>query len=125
MIYNDSDSDSDSSDDYYFAPDAKSDDFTCHNLDPALAKIMGIIIDEQTVKTDWKPPSHSGLSNSREIIQMPNYNNRINTTFAEIKCDIRNFIKLSQAQLEYIQNTNNDEKCEIIRIYNDIMFEKK
>ena len=37
-------------------------------MDPALASIMGIFIQEQE-KSDWKPPLHSGLSNSERIIK--------------------------------------------------------
>ena len=43
------------------------DELACKNMDPALAKIMGIIVEE--TKTDWTPPSHSGLNNSEKIIK--------------------------------------------------------
>ena len=42
-------------------------DIQCKNLDPALAKLMGILIEEQK-EIDWKPPLKSGLDNSKEIV---------------------------------------------------------
>ncbi len=36
-------------------------------MDPALAKLVGLNIKEEETKTDWKPPSFSGLNNSERI----------------------------------------------------------
>ncbi len=39
------------------------------NLDPNLAKLLGMDVKESDYITDWKPPNFSGLSNSERIIR--------------------------------------------------------
>ena len=41
--------------------------FECTNIDPSLAKIIGIDNPKNEVKTAWKPPTFSGLENSTKI----------------------------------------------------------
>jgi hypothetical protein len=86
---------------------------------------MGIIIKEQSEIIDWKPPSKSGLDNSEEIVpsmyfQNKNVVNDINF-FNVIKNNIINYKTLSERQLEYIKNLNNEEKYELIEIYNKLI----
>ena len=97
----------------------------CRNMDPALAKLMGIIIEEQQI-SDWVPPSKSGLDNSKEIVSSSYFNNKgvsLNDVdfFKVIKDDIINYKTLSDRQLNYIKNLNNEEKFELIKIYNRIL----
>ena len=92
-------------------------EFQCKNMDPALAKIMGIIIEEQKFKTDWKPPSKSGLDNSEKIISF-NSNMKEADFFELIKDDITKYKRLSDKQLDYIKTLDNDKKFELIEIYN-------
>lgn len=112
----DSDYDSsESEDDYEEKHD--SQEFQCKNMDPALAKLMGIIIEEQKFETDWKPPSKSGLDNSEKIISF-NKAKEDSDYFEMIKDDISKYKKLSDKQLDYIKSLDNDKKFELIEIYN-------
>ena len=96
----------------------------CKNIDPALAKLMGIIIEKQEV-SDWKPPSKSGLDNSSEILSSTYFKNQniVNDIdfFTVIKDDIINYKTLSTRQLDYIKNLNNQEQFELIQIYNQVL----
>lgn len=96
----------------------------CKNIDPSLAKLMGIIVEEQS-KSDWKPPTKSGLDNSKEIISSTYLKNKNIMDdidlFGIIKDDILNYKTLSIEQLEYIKNLNNEDKFELIQTYNKIL----
>jgi len=101
----------------YDYQDQEESGFNCTNMDPALAKLMGVMIAEQTSndKNVWVPPSRSGLSNSDKII------NTDNPYFKEIKESITQHHHLNEKQLNYIKNTTTDEKMELIEIYNNII----
>jgi hypothetical protein len=116
----DSDSDSDESD--YEIGD---NELYCKNINPALAKLMGIIIEEQK-EIDWKPPLKNGLDNSEQIISSNHFKDKsfINNDidyFKVIKDDILNHKFLNDKQLEYIKNLNNQDKFELIQIYNKLI----
>jgi hypothetical protein len=102
----------------------KSEELQCKNIDPVLAKLMGIIIEEQKI-TNWEPPKKSGLDNSEEIISSIYFKNKNIITnidfFQVIKDDIRNYKTLTHNQIEYIKNTTNEEKFELIEIYNKLI----
>jgi hypothetical protein len=110
--------------------DEEIEELHCKNLDPALAKLMGIQIEEQKT-TDWIPPSKSGLDNSKEIIPS-NYFKNNNKGFKSdlieddfdyfqiIKENILNYKPLTQKQLEYIKKQSNEHKFELIELYNSI-----
>ena len=89
----------------------------CKNLDPALAKLMGIMIEEQK-ETNWKPPAKSGLDNSERIISISSSKSVDVDFFNTIKENIINYKKLTDKQLEYIKNLNNEQKFELIQLYN-------
>lgn len=123
--YNDSDSDSDSND--YSEEAIEDDELHCKNIDPGLAKLMGIIIEEKVNSQnvgEWIPPTFSGLLNSTEIIPK-----KENIMFNKIKEDVLCYKTLSPSQLEYIKNMNNDQKYEMIQIYNktleQLLYRKK
>jgi hypothetical protein len=105
--------------------ETEPEELQCKNLDPALAKLMGIIIEEQK-EINWRPPVKPGLDNSEKIISN-DYLKRNgllvndNDYFKVIKDNIVNYRTLSDKQLEYIKNLNNDQKFELIQIYNVIM----
>ena len=63
--YNYDDEDEDDDSESYFEEE-ESEELYCKNMDPSLAKLMGIIIEEQK-NIDWTPPLKSGLDNSKEI----------------------------------------------------------
>jgi hypothetical protein len=124
-----------SSDDEYYYDSSDTEDnfngeFKCTNMDPALAKIMGIFIQEQVEeKSDWKPPLHSGLSNSERIIKNEEKKCDMiecktqdkSDIFESIKNKIRNFDKLLQNEIDYMKTFSNQQKLELIRIYNNII----
>ena len=113
------------SDEYFEYSENESEDIVCTNMDPALAKLMGIMMEETVSSslsaTTWKPPPAPGLSNSSKII--PDKVNVVadNDYFQKIKMDIRAYQKLTERQLHYIEHTNADEKFQIISIYNELM----
>ena len=123
--YDESD-DSDESDE---SDESDSGELRCRNIDPALAKLMGIIIEEQKQDTIWKPPEKSGLDNSEGISYSycsKNYMGMVEIDFfKKIKDDIHNYRNLSVRQLDYIKDLNNDEKFELIEIYNKILHHSK
>ena len=97
-------------------------------MDPALASIMGIFIQEQEQeKCDWKPPAHSGLSNSERIIKNEEKKEieckatDQNDIFESIKYKIRNFDKLVENEIEHMKTFTNQQKLELIQIYNNII----
>lgn len=104
--------------------DDENEELQCKNLDPALAKLMGIIIEEQKV-TDWNPPLKPGLDNSKEIVSSgylkTNSILKDLDEFKIIKDQIVNFRKLTDKQLDYIKNLNNEQKFELIQIYNKVI----
>jgi hypothetical protein len=73
----------------------------------------------------WEPPYEPGLSNCERII--PSYyiqktNKILEIDYYEmIKDDIRNFRKLNQYQLDYIENLSHKYKNELIHIFNDCL----
>ena len=100
-----------------------NEDFQCKNMDPALARLMGIIIEEQKIKTDWKPPSKSGLDNSEKIVSFATHLKdkgtiKDNDFFEMIKDDIKHYNTLTDKQLDYIKGLDSDKKFELIEIYN-------
>jgi hypothetical protein len=98
------------------------EEIKCKNLDPVLAKLMGLIIEEQKEIT-WKPPMKPGLDNSEKIISSIYLNNSNYDIdfFKVIKDDIINYKKLTERQLEYIKNLNNEEKFELIQLYDKMI----
>jgi len=101
-----------------------NDELHCKNMDPALAKLMGIIMEEQN-GLDWKPPSKSGLDNSDKIISSTYFTKKDllhNVDYLNvIKDDILSYKTLSERQLEYIKNLNNEDKFEVIQTYNKVL----
>jgi len=99
-------------------------DIQCKNLDPALAKLMGILIEEQK-EIDWKPPLKSGLDNSKEIVSSMylkhNFLSNEIDYFTVIKDDILSYKTLTKQQIEYIKHLNNEDKFEVIQIYNKLI----
>ena len=99
-------------------------DIQCKNLDPALAKLMGILIEEQK-EIDWKPPLKSGLDNSKEIVSSMylkhNFLSNEIDYFTVIKDDILSYKTLTKQQIEYIKHLNNEDKIEVIQIYNKLI----
>lgn len=116
----DDDYDESSESDYEDEQESK-EELQCKNLDPALAKLMGIMIEEQKV-TDWKPPLKPGLDNSKEIFSSGYLKTKDDIDeFKIIKDQIIHFRKLTDKQLDYIKNLNNEQKFELIQIYNKVM----
>jgi hypothetical protein len=130
MSWNNSHKGDEDTADNYYEESSESDyeqetgNLTCKNLDPALAKLMGIIIEEQT-EIDWKPPLKSGLDNSKEIFSSIYLQNKHSISeidyFKIIKEDILNYKTLTKEQLEYIKTLTNEEKFELIQVYNKIV----
>jgi len=129
-FYYESESESESESEYE-SDDYDDDTIRCKNLDPALAKLMGMIVEEQK-NIDWTPPAKSGLDNSKEIVSSMHFKPiRVEKSqsrgdndvdhFTIIKRDILDYKTLSKEQLEYIQNLNNEDKFELIQIYNKLI----
>jgi hypothetical protein len=127
-FYEESESESESE---YESEYDDDDTIRCKNLDPALAKLMGMIVEEQK-NIDWTPPATSGLDNSKEIVssmyfrpirieKSQRFENNDIDYFAIIKRDILDYKPLSKEQLEYIQNLNNENKFELIQLYNKLI----
>lgn len=97
--------------------DDNMDSFNCTNMDPSLAKLMGVIIKEETDNNviDWKPPSFSGLTNSNNLVSA----NKIE--FEDVTYKIKNCIKLNKEELDFITQLPSDKKQIIIEIYNNLM----
>jgi hypothetical protein len=122
--YKDECSESESDEYYEYEPHDDNEHYlSCRNLDPYLAKLTGIVVEEQ--KTDWKPPSKSGLDNSEKIMSnFRNSNSCIPATidyFSEIKNIIVDGKTLTNLQLDYIKTLDDEEKFELIRIYNQVL----
>jgi len=130
MFRYDNDSDYSEEDDDSEFEESKSLDsgeLMCRNIDPALARLMGIIIEEQKQEITWKPPEKPGLDNSDGISYcLKNYMGMAEIDFfKKIKHDIRNYQKLSDRQLDYIKDLNNHDKFELIEIYNEILQQRE
>jgi len=132
MFRYDNDSEySEEDDDSEFEESKSSDsgELMCRNIDPALARLMGIIIEEQKQEITWKPPEKPGLDNSDGISYsycLKNYMGMAEIDFfKKIKDDIRNYQKLSDRQLDYIKDLNNHDKFELIEIYNEILQQRE
>ena len=111
MSSDDSDSESEC---YYDSDNGDQDEIICTNMNPQLAKLLGItVVDIEQSNQQWTPPASSGLSNSSRII-----NDRPNEIFEGIKTCIRTKRSLNEEQLEYVKNIDKDKLCEIIFIYN-------
>ena len=101
--------------------DEETDILHCKNIDPRLAKLMGLLIEEQLEVIDWKPPTKSGLDNSEVIFSYNHLNSKYRENFNEIKEDILHHRTLTEKQLEHIKTLNNEEKFELIKIYNKLL----
>jgi hypothetical protein len=101
----------------------------CKNIAPKLAKAINVPteIEEKNLNTDWKPPDTYGLSNSRPIIQQYYFKDGLQNLRSSfnylnnIHDDIRNYRKLEDYQLNYIKNLDNEEKDQIIKLYNEVL----
>lgn len=108
-------SDSECSDYSYNASSEEEDyDFNCVNVDPSLAKILGLkITDEKLpVENNWIPPKFSGLENSSKI----NKGNIIE--FDNIVEKIKMKKKLSSEEIEFVDKISNDKKQILIELFN-------
>jgi hypothetical protein len=101
----------------YEGQNEEKEELLCRNMDPVLAKLMGITIEEQK-EIDWKPPEKSGLDNSERII--PNDEIR---DFNNIKNTILDYKSLSEKQIDYIKYLNNEETIELIKTYDKVLKE--
>ena len=118
---NDSSDDSDS-----FEEEEKEQEeyeFSCKNIDPKLAALMNIVIEEHAkleMDNSWKPPSSSGLDNSEPIVKKTESKEPKEIAFYEqLKDDITYFRKLTDKQLDYMKHSlTNDQKIEVIELYN-------
>lgn len=102
--------------------DLDADRLYCTNMDPGLATLVGLLVEEESEAKDWSPPGTSGLENSKRILS------RIDGTwklekdiFAAIKNDILDYKPLTKTQLEHIKLLNQEEKIEIIELYNRLI----
>ena len=76
MYYENNDDDYD---EYYETDDDyDEDEITCTNIDPQLAKILGLNVEIELSDDKWTPPTTHGLNNSDRII-----NDRNNNLFFE------------------------------------------
>jgi hypothetical protein len=97
--------------------------FNCKNIDPKLAALMNIVIEEQnkfvSSGESWKPPSRSGLDNSEPIVKKKAESKEVVAFYEQLKDDITYFRKLSDKQLDYMKHSlTNDQKIEVIELYN-------
>lgn len=103
---------------YYESDNEDDNEIMCTNMDPQLAKLLGITLDteesQEESQTKWTPPSTFGLSNSNRII-----NDRSNEIFEEIKTCVLMKQSLNDEQLDYIKHIDKDKLYEIIFIYNN------
>lgn len=109
---------SDTESEYYDSSDEldENNEICCKNLDPSLARMMGIFVEEQ--KSDWKPPSFSGLHNSERIVKLQEEKEDI---FEIIKSKISNYDKLSNDELDIMTQFSPSQKLELVKVYNDIV----
>lgn len=102
----------------YESDNEDDNEIMCTNMDPQLAKLLGITLDteesQEESQTKWTPPSTFGLSNSNRII-----NDRSNEIFEEIKTCVLMKQTLNDEQLDYIKHIDKDKLYEIIFIYNN------
>lgn len=109
-------SDSEYSDSEYSDTSSEINDegeLICKNIDPALAKLMGVIVEES--QTDWTPPKFSGLSNSERIIKDER------SDIDRIIKKIENFETLEPSELEIMKITTHENKLKLIKAYNSII----
>lgn len=90
-----------------------------------LSRELGLCDIVVSDKIDYEPPKEAGLSNSDVIIpsyyhihKNPNKIQNINY-LNMIKDDIRNLRPLNKYKLEYIYNLPNEDKNEIITLFNE------
>ena len=100
--------------DYSYTSDEEDYNFDCVNVDPSLAKILGLkISDEQKpVENNWVAPKFSGLENSSKI------NNGKIIEFDNIIEKINMKKKLSSEELEFVGKISNDKKQILIELFN-------
>jgi hypothetical protein len=110
------------SDEEYDSGESSEEEIQCRNMDPALAKLLGIIVEEQK-ETDWKPPEKPGLENSREIVSALYFQDKPLDIdyFAILKDCIANHKKLTDRQLDYVKNLGHEEKYELLQLYNRML----
>ena len=96
--------------------------FNCKNIDPKLAALMNIVIEEHAkleMDNSWKPPSRSGLDNSEPIVKRNAESKEVVAFYEQLKDDITYFRKLTDEQLDYMKHRlTNDQKTEVIELYN-------
>ena len=96
----------------------------CKNINSPLTKLMGYT-EECIEEIDWKPPIKHGLNNSKKIIPTLYFKNKSDIQDIDfsrvIKDDIINYKKLTYNQLEYIKKMSNEEKFELIELYNKVL----
>ena len=108
----------------YYETDEDDDDnddeneIMCTNMDPQLAKILGLHVEIELSDDKWTPPTTHGLNNSDRIIN--DLNNK-NNLFEEIKKRIVTKQNLNDEQLNYIKTIDKDKLCEIINTYNNMV----
>ena len=95
--------------------------FNCKNIDPKLAALMNIVIEEHAkleMDNSWKPPSRSGLDNSEPIVKKKE-SKEVVAFYEQLKDYITYFRKLTDEQLDYMKHSlTNDQKTEVIELYN-------
>lgn len=96
--------------------DEDEDEIKCTNMDPQLAKILGLHVEIELSDDKWIPPTSHGLNNSDRII-----NDRNNNLFEEIKKRVVMKESLNEEQLNYIKTIDKDKLCEIINTYNNMV----
>ena len=90
---------------------------------PSLSKELGLEM-HTFEKSYWEPPKDHGLQNADVIIpSYYNYHKNPEKVFELdylniIKDDIRNFRVLNKYQLEYIRNLSDEDKFEIVCLFN-------
>ena len=97
------------------------------NVNKSLAKILEIDEFKSDELFVWDKPKEHGLNNCDYIIE-PYYQIHKNIRdaldidyFAIIKDDIRNFRKLNEYKLDYINKLPAEYKTELLEIYNECM----
>lgn len=98
------------------------------NVNKSLANILGLNVFHETNQEDpfvWEPPKQNGLTNCDYIIpkyyhETTNYQKILDIDYYEmIKDDIKNYRKLNKYQLNYIKDLSNEQKLELITIFNE------
>ena len=89
--------------------------FECTNLDPSLARLVGLDIKDKSVENNWIPPKFSGLDNSSKI------QNGKFIDFDSITTKITRKQKLSQEELIFLESVSEYKKNIIIQLYNSVI----